>query len=580
VTIAMASSTETLRVVLVTASRYDERGVRVFRVGINQNGSLGAIAGLIVDYNRRHEPRRSVEFEIFDEHVREPITAALLRRWRDDATATGDRFVLMLCGVQTPFYPRARDVALMAIREGIAVVAGGVHFTAHGPSVEFLARCGVSIGVGEVEPIWDVIIDDAFAGRLQPLYRVGEATGIRVRTAVDDITAPELTHAPYPHMPRKYLSSYLNPRHLYIDASRGCPFVCTFCSVKNTVGRTMRSRDPAELVRWMAEHVRSGHARWFTFSDDNFVRNPRHMEILEGLARERAGGLEFSLCLSLDVEAACYAHEDSKRGERTRRFVALCQAAGVSNVSMGLESTNDAALKEMRKNINRDRGPESADPRRAIIDRYRAAVRAWQEINASVECGYIIGFEADGPGVGRQAAADMMEIGVDIVNFHLIAPLPGAEDYAKAVRDGMLLVSDFNECFRHTAMIAHPVMSPAALEAEVATAIRSFYSLRRVATRLVKGVFGVGRPRVSGVWIFTKRQLGFKIMLLSGLQSYAEGGLFRRRTRVRREVITDHEALAHYLGRATPVGGPILPDALLDDGRMDSLPVLSRHALG
>ena len=61
-------SSRVLRAVLVAPSRYDEKGVLVFRVGINQNGSLGAIAGLIETSNRRSGTAR-IRYEVFDEHV-------------------------------------------------------------------------------------------------------------------------------------------------------------------------------------------------------------------------------------------------------------------------------------------------------------------------------------------------------------------------------------------------------------------------------------------------------------------------------------------------------------------------------
>jgi radical SAM superfamily enzyme YgiQ (UPF0313 family) len=422
---------QVLRAVLVAPSRYDERGLLVFRIGINQNGSLGALAGMIEDYNRRHAGRAGIRYEIFDEHVRRAATPALIRSWRDAAAAAGERFVLLVCGVQTATWPRGRDVALMARSEGVAVVAGGVHLSSHGPSLEFLVSCGVSVGIGEVEPLFDRIADDALAGRLAPVYRIGEAEGVRVKTAVSEISAPALEQLPFPHMPKRHLARYLNPSHLYIDSSRGCPYVCSFCTVKNTFGRTVRSRDPGEVVRWMAERVDRDGIRWFTFTDDNFIRNPRHLEILEGVAKIRAEGRRFSVGLILDVESSCYAGEQSARGERTRRFLALCREAGVSNVFMGLESTNDASLREMAKNVNRDRKAADADAHGAILERYRAAVRGWHEIGASVECGYILGFDADGPGCGAQAAGDMMAIGIDIVSFYLLTPLPGAEDYAR-----------------------------------------------------------------------------------------------------------------------------------------------------
>ena len=151
-----------LRTVLVAPSRYDERGVMVYRVGIVQNGSLASLAGLIEDYNRRRG-ESGVRYELFDEKVREPVTPARLRRWRDDAERAGERFVLMVCGVQTATWPRARDICLQAVREGITVVAGGVHLSAHGPSLDFLLSCGVSVGIGEVDTIFAGLLDDARA---------------------------------------------------------------------------------------------------------------------------------------------------------------------------------------------------------------------------------------------------------------------------------------------------------------------------------------------------------------------------------------------------------------------------------
>jgi radical SAM superfamily enzyme YgiQ (UPF0313 family) len=342
----------------------------------------------------------------------------------------------------------------------------------------------------------------------------------------------------------------------------------------------VRSRDPVRLVRWMAERVDRDGIRWFTFTDDNFVRNPRHLEVLEGLAKIRAEGRRFSLGLILDVESSCYAREESPRGERTRAFLALCREAGVSNVFMGLESTNDASLREMAKNVNRERRAGPGDAHARICERYRAAVRAWQEIGASVECGYILGFDADGAGCGAQAARDMQAIGIDIASFYLLTPLPGAEDYARARTRGTLIERDFNEYFRNRTMVAHPTLAPHEIEAELRGAVRRFYSLRNVGLRLARGLLGIGRPRVTSPWLFVKRQVGYKLMILAGMYTYFEGGLFRRAgAGARREAVTDEEARRVYLGEAAQPTRVGLPASIHDDSRMESLPVLRRHAL-
>jgi radical SAM superfamily enzyme YgiQ (UPF0313 family) len=572
-----------LRTVLVAPSRYDARGLMIYRVGIVQNGSLAAIAGLIEDWNARHAAEdREIRYEVFDEKVREPVTRELLRRWRDEALARGERFVLMVCGVQTANFPRARDLALQARQQGVDVVAGGVHLSTHGPSLEFLVSCGVSVGVGEADTLWDRLVEDCFAGELAPVYKLGAEEGVRVRSGTEDIMVPELERIPYPHLPREVMRRYLNPGHWFIDSSRGCPFICSFCTVKNLFGRTMRSRDPAALTAWMAEKVDRDGARFFGFFDDNFVRNPRHLEVLEGIAKIRAEGRRFHINVMLDVESCAYTKEDSPRGERNRRFMALCRDAGVASVFIGLESTNDSALVEMNKQVNREHQKSVEGARRALIERYRSAVDAWHEIGAWVDCGYILGWDADAPGCGVRGAADTIEIGIDLVNFYLIAPLPGAEDYARAKANGLLLLSDFNEYFQRSAMVRHPVMGPEALEREHADAVERFFSWPNVLRRVLGGVFGIGRPPVVAPWLFAKRQLGFKGMMMTGLYTYYEGGLVRRRGaryRVPREVVSDEDARRHYLGEGSPRRAA-LPDDLLEDGSMESLPILRRHALG
>ena len=570
-----------LRTILVAASRYEAGRVAVFRLGIGPNGALGALAGLAEDYNRRHDGHGRIEYEFFDEHVCEAVTPALLRQWRDAATAAGQGFVLMICGVQTAMYPRARDIALMARREGIDVIAGGVHLSAHRPSVDFLVSCGVHVAIGEVEPIWDEIVEDAFEGRLQTIYRISPEQGIQVKTVTSYMTVPDISDVPFPHIPPSSLRRYVHPTQLYIDSSRGCPFLCTFCVVKNVFGRTVRSRDPATLAAWMVERVARDGVRAFWLTDDNFVRNPRHRELLEQLAAARAQGHAFSLSVILDVESSCYAGDDSLRGAQTRDFLRLCRQAGVAHVFMGLESTNDAVLREMRKGVNRDRdeihaaggSADASAARRRLVQRYQAAVRAWHDIGASVECGYILGFDADGCGAGLQAARDMIEIGVDIATFYLLAPLPGSEDYAAAVRDETLLEPDFNEYFRDQAMVSHPSLSATELEAELRAAVRAFWKWRHVVARLARRVLGVGSTAVITPWSYVKRQTGCKLMVDSGMLAYSQGGLFPRRSahRGRREAVGDVAARRFYLDGAVVDATAALPPA---DASMESLPVL------
>jgi radical SAM superfamily enzyme YgiQ (UPF0313 family) len=593
-----------LRTVLIAPSRYDSRGVAIFRLGMSPNGALGALCGLSEDYNRRHAGRSRIDYEFFDEHVREPVTPAMLRSWRDAATAAGARFVVMLCGIQTVTYCRGRDIALMARREGIDVIAGGVHLSAHSASVEFLLSCGVHVAIGEVEPIWDDLVEDALEARLRSVYRIRADQGMSVKTATSSITVPDVADVPFPHIPKDALRRYVHPSQMFIDSSRGCPFLCTFCVVKNVFGRTVRGREPARLAAWMLDRVRHRGIRAFWLTDDNFVRSPHHKELLERLAAGRAEGLRFALSLILDVESACYAEDESPRGERTREFLRLCEAAGVAHVFMGLESTNDAVLREMRKGVNRDRSVIHGDAaevaaqeaRRRLVDRYRTAVRAWHRIGASVECAYILGFEADGRGAGREAARDIVAIDADVTTFYLLAPLPGSEDYERAMREGTLLEHDFNEFFTNRPMVAHPTLPPEALQEELRSAVRAIWTWRNVGRRIGRRLLGIDGKRAATPWSYVKRQIGCKWMVDRGMLSYSQGGLLRRSgfDGEKRHVVTDAEARRFYLGEGghaateadravqeAPVGSLLgraplsVPDAALLALRLGSLAAIA-----
>jgi hypothetical protein len=91
--------------------------------------------------------------------------------------------------------------------------------------------------------------------------------------------------------------------------------------VKNAFGRVVRSRDPERLARFVADRYDGDGVHGFGFSDDNFVRSPRHREVLEALAEVQKTRPRLKIRMMVDVEAACHAAEASERGFRAREFV-------------------------------------------------------------------------------------------------------------------------------------------------------------------------------------------------------------------------------------------------------------------
>ena len=528
-----------VRLYLLKPSKYAEDGsVLAFRWGVIPCHTLIVLVG-IAEAAAAARSDLDLQIVVWDELVDGVVTPAVVASIAERAQTDGVDLLVGLVAVQTNQYPRARDLALQLRARGVAVAMGGFHVSSHEPSRAFLARAGVVAVVGEAESSFDELLADFLDGRLAPEYRV--RAGIRARTGAADITVPPIEAATLPAVSPRYLRSFLNPSFSTIDTSRGCPFVCSFCSVKNVMGRTMRSREPSAVVAWAREaHDRHG-VRTLLVVDDDFYRSPRWREVLRGLAELRHGGRALALLMQVDVQSALA----KANGERVaaNEFVELAAAAGCFQVFVGLESFDPDNLAHVAKHQNRGRR-EAADVRAAVKAGYARAIAAWHRAGVAVHCGYIIGLPHDRPGCGRRAARDLVEVGIDLASFFAYTPFPGTEDHAAALGAERIFDHDFDHYDSTHFVMRHPTLSPAALAREYADAYRAFYDWRRLAWCLGTGhrVAGLSAAARAGM---VSHHLYYTYATRRGWHPML-GGVWRLRSPVRREAVTDEEAATRY----------------------------------
>src|SRR5271163_2368056 len=227
----------TVRVYFIKPSRYDEDGfVQYFRYGVQPNNTLTVMTALNEAFNKRYAVERNVRLDtvIWDEICDGIVSPETITAIKEKAREDGVELLIGIAGVQSNQYPRGRDLALQFVAHGIATIMGGFHLSGYPPSREFLHRCGVSTAVGEAENFWTTIIHDFLEGHLKPNYSVTD--GIRAKTGIGDILVPVITDAQLPLIDDRYLTRFFNDTQTTIDTSRGCPFTCSYCSVKNVMG--------------------------------------------------------------------------------------------------------------------------------------------------------------------------------------------------------------------------------------------------------------------------------------------------------------------------------------------------------
>lgn len=549
----------TLRIYFIKPSKYDEDGyVLQFRWGVIPNNTLTVLAGLNDAYARAH-PDTEMQTVLWDELVDGTLSPEIVESIGRRAGEDGVEVIIGLAGVQSNQYPRGRDLALQFKNLDLPVLFGGFHVSSHAASREFLQSVGVTTVIGEAETTWSAWLDDYLDGKLRLSYQVTD--GVRAKTGLATILVPLVETAPLPSIDPRYVGRFFNPSFATIDTSRGCPFTCSYCSVQNVMGRRMRSRDPQAVVDWVRDAYDRHAIRNLLVVDDDLFRSPSWEEILVGIAALRRDRSDLALIVQVDIESAAYTtrapdEPEGERHRRSKRFVELAAAAGCFEVFMGFESFNPANLEHTQKFHNEERqdrrrsAGQLDDAARRVKARYKRVVDAWHAAGVGVHCGYMIGLPFDGKGCGRQAARDLAEIGVDIASFFAYTPLPGTEDYDRAVEQGTIVHHDFNDYACTDYVTTHPLLSREELRREYADASRYFYTWRRLAWSLATfhGAPGLGFTSRTGM---LSQQIYYTYANRRGWHPMM-GGIWRTRdASVRRRAVWDEESASLYLTPAS-----------------------------
>jgi hypothetical protein len=483
---------------LIHPSRYDDDGyvVQWWRSWVSSN-TLACLYGLASDSAGRHCLGDDVEIVVnaHDESNEVISVRRIARRLR----AQGASGVICLVGVQSNQYPRALDLAREFRREGLPVVIGGFHVSGclkmlpEVPSeLQEAQALGISLFAGEAEGRMDVLLADAYHGRLKPLYNY-----------LDEL--PELRGHPTPLLPDETIRRTLS-RVGTFDTSRGCPFQCKFCTIINVQGRKPRSRSADDVE----QIIRGYHARGidhFFITDDNFARSKDWELIVDRMIelREKQG---FAIRFVVQLDSTAY---------RIPRFVDKLRLAGCRWVFIGVESVNPANLL-------------SADKRQNHIGEYREMLRVWHEAGIVVQAGYIVGFPADTPeSIARDVETLKTEMPLDLVKFACLMPLPGSVDHRDKLLAGEWMDPDLNRYTGEKAVTRHANMSCQQWEASLWQSWRAFYSHTQIAT-LMRRCKAEGRSSVVLLGQIIRDGLNIHF---DGVQPL-EGGIFRRKCRTQR----------------------------------------------
>ncbi len=327
--------------------------------------------------------------------------------------------------------PRAYEIASEFRHRGVKVILGGIHPT-------FLPYEAIkyadSVVLGEAESIWREVLQDAQRGKLRKFYK-GKLC--------------DLKDTPFPRWDLlKKLKRYV----FFVQATRGCPNNCKFCSVPKFSGRRLRVKPIEKIV----EEIKKFGKKFVIFVDDNiFARKEYAFKLFKALKSLRikwGGEASINTLCNFDL-----IKEAAKSG---------CKALFV-----GLETIKQKSLEFLNKTFN------------ALID-FKKLVEVLHRNGIAVIASMMFGLDHDDAGIFRRTVNFLDEAKVDAAIFSILTPLPGTDLFEQFQKEGRILHYDWSKYDALHCVFKPKRMTKEQLENGLKFVYREFYSPLRVLKRI------------------------------------------------------------------------------------------------
>ena len=319
-------------------------------------------------------------------------------------------------------------------RQGRHVILGGIHPTA---LPEEAALHADTVVIGEAESVWGSVLRDIRSGRSKKFYHGERLPLVNLPKPVDG----------------KLKGNY---RFRAFFTMRGCPYRCTFCSVRRFFGDTIRYRpipEVADEIEACAGNI------WFN-GDDNIWGGDlrRSTELFTELAKGK--------------KRSWYGFGDLRSVQSVpgARMLAAARESGLFSVWVGWES-DDVHLRSFNA-----AGKQGADR--------VAAVKRMQDAGIDVTLFVVLGGRQDSPDSFKRTLelSEKLNVGVHPV---LLTPLPGTELYQE-YKDFLIPGLGWDSFVGVKAVFDHPApdMSPVRRELEYHHLSQELFRFSRIVRRM------------------------------------------------------------------------------------------------
>lgn len=410
------------KIVFIHSAHYADRGTLVQAKGFWNRLFVANVAKLGLPLLAAYTPS-SIKVELIEDYFDEIP-------WETDAE-------VIAITAQVMQHKRALEIAQRFKEQKKIVVMGGFLPTQHPEEVSPFVD---ALCIGDGDLLWPQILKDIESEQLKKIYKANHSVSL------ENLPVPR-----YDLIKKDRMVFYP------VQATRGCPFTCEYCSIIQFYNRTYRYRPIEDVIR----DIKATQSKHIYFVDDNLMENVVYAKELfrrmKGLGVE--WGTQVTINISKDIELLNLAYESG------------CRWAAI-----GIESITQDNLIKMSKDFNK-------------VEKFKMAIETIQEAGIAVHALIVFGFPSDTKETFRNTVEFLRICAVAIAEFFIYTPYPATPTGQKDLEKGLIIDKNLNHYRETYVVFKHPHLTSQEIIDGYWSAFRQFYSFRNIFSRIHRGKF-------------------------------------------------------------------------------------------
>ena len=259
-----------------------------------------------------------------------------------------------------------------------------------------------SVMIGDAEEIWAEMIHDYSRGELKKVYK----------KKLEKLTTPL---PKYELLLNKKIGNFLP-----VQAGRGCPKTCSFCSVYCLYRGQYLKREISEVIRDIKRVKELGFKQFLLLDDNIFSNRDYAIELCTEIKKLK---MKWMTQCSIDIA-------------KDEELLKLIADSGCYVLSFGLESITKESLKSMNK--------AWANP-----DKYSEQIKIIRKYGIDISTEMVVGADGDTLETIKNTAKFISDNHIAVPRFYILTPIPGTKFFDEMQEQNRIYNTDiysYNAC--------------------------------------------------------------------------------------------------------------------------------------